>query len=123
MHCTAIRPIIIIEKIRKMKILSIPQIREADAYTIKNEPVASIDLMERAAGKLFEWYIARFERTRPVLIFTGPGNNGGDGLALARLLSKNGYNPEVSANPTMKSRRNLVQQCDPDYPSGSAREF
>ena len=38
-----------------MKILSVPQIREADKFTIENEPIESIDLMERAARKVFEW--------------------------------------------------------------------
>jgi len=38
-----------------MKILSVSQIREADAYTIANEPISSVDLMERAATKCFQW--------------------------------------------------------------------
>lgn len=78
-----------------MKIFRCEQIKQIDEYTIRNEPVSSIDLMERAAGKLAEWYIERFERSQPVIIFIGPGNNGGDGLALARLLSGNRYKPEV----------------------------
>ncbi|MCX6329769.1 MAG: NAD(P)H-hydrate dehydratase [Bacteroidia bacterium] len=78
-----------------MKIFRCEQIKQIDEYTIRNEPVASIDLMERATGKLLEWYVTKFERSRPILIFTGPGNNGGDGLALARMLAKNGYKPEV----------------------------
>ena len=78
-----------------MKIFRSDQIKQIDEYTIKNEPVSSIDLMERAAGKLAEWYIERFERLQPVLIFIGPGNNGGDGLAFARLLYGNRYKPEI----------------------------
>jgi len=78
-----------------MKIFSCNQIKQIDEYTIRNEPVASIDLMERAALKLLEWYVERFERTRPVLILAGPGNNGGDGLALARLLALSKYKSEV----------------------------
>jgi NAD(P)H-hydrate epimerase len=78
-----------------MKIFASKQIREIDDYTISREPVASADLMERAAGKLLEWYIQHFEKAAPVYIFIGPGNNGGDGLALARLLSGTGYNAEV----------------------------
>lgn len=78
-----------------MKIFRPEQIREIDASTIRNEPVASVDLMERAATRLFEWYVERFPRSRRILIFTGPGNNGGDGLALARMLAKNRYEPEV----------------------------
>lgn len=78
-----------------MKIFSCEQIREIDSYTIKNEPIASIDLMERAAGKLFSWISDEFSRADHFMIFTGPGNNGGDGLALARLLGRNSYKAEV----------------------------
>jgi hydroxyethylthiazole kinase-like uncharacterized protein yjeF len=78
-----------------MKIFRCEQIREIDYYTIKHEPIASVDLMERAAGQLFNWYISRFERVHRVFVFVGPGNNGGDGLALARMLSLNRYSVEV----------------------------
>jgi len=78
-----------------MKIFKSKQIREIDDFTIKHEPVSSADLMERAAGKLFSWYSDRFERSHSVFIFVGPGNNGGDGLALARMLAQNRYDVEV----------------------------
>lgn len=74
-----------------MKILSASQIREADAYTIANEPIASIDLMERASTVFTLWYMAKFTPEQPVSIFCGNGNNGGDGLAIARLLHERGY--------------------------------
>jgi ADP-dependent NAD(P)H-hydrate dehydratase / NAD(P)H-hydrate epimerase len=78
-----------------MKIFTTRQIKELDEYTILNESVASADLMERAADQLLRWYVRNFDRSRRVLIFAGPGNNGGDGLALARLLSVNRFNAEV----------------------------
>jgi NAD(P)H-hydrate epimerase len=78
-----------------MKIFRSDQIREIDNYTIGHEPVSSAELMERAAMKVFSWYASRFERNRKVFIFAGPGNNGGDGLALARLLSHDRYDVEV----------------------------
>src|SRR4030042_6967500 len=78
-----------------MKIFRSDQVRQIDEYTIRNEPVTSVDLMERAAGQLFEWYTGRFERSRRILIFAGPGNNGGDGLALARMLALNRYETAV----------------------------
>ena len=77
-----------------MKLFRSDQIKQIDEYTINEEPVASIDLMERAAGQLLRWYLPRFERSKRVFIFAGPGNNGGDGLALARLLESNRYDAE-----------------------------
>ena len=70
-----------------MKIFSSRQIREIDEYTIMHEPISSVDLMERAAGQLFKWITEKYNRSGRFLIFAGPGNNGGDGLALARMLS------------------------------------
>lgn len=78
-----------------MKILPVEKIREADAYTIKNEPVSSVDLMERAAGKIFKWMKKRIKKDRNIYVFSGPGNNGGDGLVVARKLSKSNYNVKV----------------------------
>lgn len=70
-----------------MKILSADQIRKADQNTIINEPIKSIDLMERASKAFVVWFEANFDREKNVLIFCGTGNNGGDGLAIARILT------------------------------------
>ena len=78
-----------------MKILTGNQIREADRYTIEQEPIPSIDLMERAANAMAE-YLARKYADRPPFIFVvGKGNNGGDGLAVARLMSERGFSCTV----------------------------
>lgn len=74
-----------------MKILNAEQIRQADAFTIENEPIASDALMERAANQLYEWIRKRLQPQTPVVIFAGVGNNGGDGLVLARLLAQDNY--------------------------------
>ena len=71
-----------------MQILNAEQIRAWDNYTIQNEPIASIDLMERAAATCFQWIVQRYEG-RSFSIFCAKGNNGGDGLAIARMLSSN----------------------------------
>jgi len=74
-----------------MKILQSKQVQEVDAYTIENEPILSINLMERAAGQCRQWIRDHIEITDKVNIFIGPGNNGGDGLAIARQLADNNY--------------------------------
>ena len=65
-----------------MKIFSADIIHEADAYTIINEPIASIDLLERAATQIFNWFQKNVSTDKKIQIFTGLGNSGGDGLAL-----------------------------------------
>ncbi|MCB0821092.1 MAG: NAD(P)H-hydrate dehydratase [Bacteroidales bacterium] len=80
-----------------MKILPIDKIREADAYTIKHEPIADIDLMERAARELCDWVSANILKEHPILIYCGLGNNGGDGFALGRMLAELGYSIEIRA--------------------------
>ncbi len=78
-----------------MKILSAAQLKKADAYTIEHESIKSIDLMERAAQAVAEEIMARWDITTPIKIFAGPGNNGGDALAIARILSLAGANVYV----------------------------
>jgi len=69
-----------------MKILNGEQIRQWDQFTIEHEPVASIELMERAASKCVDWLEEKNLLQYPFRIFCGKGNNGGDGLAIARIL-------------------------------------
>lgn len=106
-----------------MKILTAPQIRELDEYTIKNEPIASLDLMERASVAFCDWFRAQFRyANRPVHVFCGMGNNGGDGLAVARLLHHAGYeltvhlcrfsgqgSPDFEANLKRLPRRGTIE--------------
>ena len=74
-----------------MKIFNSAQMRELDRYTIEHEPVKSIDLMERAARAVSRELISRWSSDTPVVVFAGPGNNGGDVLAVSRLLLEQGY--------------------------------
>jgi NAD(P)H-hydrate epimerase len=78
-----------------MKILKSSQIREVDSYTIKNEQIKSIDLMERAAASITKWIAERYSIKKAIKIFVGPGNNGGDGLAIARQLSQSKFDVKV----------------------------
>jgi ADP-dependent NAD(P)H-hydrate dehydratase / NAD(P)H-hydrate epimerase len=73
-----------------MKILTAEQIKQWDQYTIQHEPISSLNLMERAAAKCTEWIINHQLSDYSIKIFCGKGNNGGDGLAIARqLMEKN----------------------------------
>lgn len=78
-----------------MKVFSQRQIKELENYTIENEPIAAIDLMERAAKKVAATIIKHYDNSRGIIVFAGPGNNGGDALATARLLALENYKVEV----------------------------
>ncbi len=74
-----------------MKVFSTSEFNAWDAFTLKNEPIASIDLMERASFQVVTHLITRIDKQTPVVVFCGPGNNGGDGLAIARMLHLAGF--------------------------------
>lgn len=72
--------------------LSAQQIRDWDQFTINREKIGSIDLMERAALACVQWITSQdLAAGTPFALFCGKGNNGGDGLAIARLLTQQGY--------------------------------
>ena len=105
-----------------MKIPSAHQIKELDEYTIEAEGISSLDLMERASSKVTEFIKGNYpDRQRHITVFSGPGNNGGDGLAVARQLNTLGYehvevflfNTSNSLSADCKSNaERLVNECD-----------
>ena len=92
-----------------MKIFTQTQIKELDQYTIANEPVKSIDLMERAAKAVALAIAEEWSTDTPIVVFAGPGNNGGDALAVARILAAKSY--AVSAYLFNVEGR-LSEDCD-----------
>ncbi len=78
-----------------MLLLSAQQIEEWDAFNMQHEPIQSIDLMERAAERCVDWISANNFSDKKIKIFCGKGNNGGDGLAIARLLLRKNYDVQV----------------------------
>ncbi|WP_183563575.1 NAD(P)H-hydrate dehydratase [Mucilaginibacter sp. SP1R1] len=75
-----------------LPLLTSAQIRQADAHTIANEPITSVDLMERASRAFVGWFINHFpDKNQSISFYCGTGNNGGDGLAIARILSEHQY--------------------------------
>jgi len=77
------------------KIFSSAQIKKADQFTIENEPISSVDLMERAGARLAEAIVEVFPTLSDYVVFCGPGNNGGDGLVIARWLLNTNRKVEV----------------------------
>ncbi|MCB0688779.1 MAG: NAD(P)H-hydrate dehydratase [Saprospiraceae bacterium] len=72
-----------------MKILSNQQARQMDQITIESEPITSVNLMERAGRKIAEYILQIIPDPKIHFhVFCGPGNNGGDGLVVARLLEQ-----------------------------------
>jgi hydroxyethylthiazole kinase-like uncharacterized protein yjeF len=78
-----------------MKLVPTNEISRWDAYTIDHGPIKSHVLMERAAHAVFLWLDRTFGDEGAYCVICGPGNNGGDGLCIARMLSLKGRKVEV----------------------------
>jgi NAD(P)H-hydrate epimerase len=78
-----------------MKLFTTKQIAELDKYTIENEPISDLDLMERASIQITSWLVHQFSTESKMVFFAGPGNNGGDALAIARQMAELDYLCEV----------------------------
>lgn len=91
-----------------MKIFDAAQTRRADQYTIAHEPVTSIDLMERAATRCYDWMIQHYGRHKKYKIFCGTGNNGGDGLVIGRLMAQRNIEVEIYV---VKFSENFSEDC------------
>ena len=87
-----------------MKLLTAAQIRQLDQATIREQRTTSTELMERAATAVAGWLLRHYNphSTPDVLLLCGPGNNGGDGLALARLLYQAGYPVRLALLPAAR---------------------
>lgn len=77
------------------KVLSGDQVKSLDEKYVSGEGISSYQLMERAAHSFCDWYAENFLKEKTVSVFCGTGNNGGDGLAIARILSLKGYTVKV----------------------------
>jgi ADP-dependent NAD(P)H-hydrate dehydratase / NAD(P)H-hydrate epimerase len=95
-----------------MKILSAEQIRQADQHTIAKAKISSLELMERAATEFTDWFCRTFDTSHRIRIVCGTGNNGGDGLSIARMLSDRKY--EVLA-AQVRSSDKLSEDCSANF--------
>ena len=100
-----------------MKIFTSAQIHELDKYTIEKEPIESLQLMERAASVVTRAIMDRWSSSTPVIVFAGPGNNGGDALAVSRLLAEQDYqvtvylfNPHNNLSPDCMANKRRLQE-------------
>ena len=91
-----------------MKILTADQQRLLDSYTIVHEPISSIDLMERASKACYEKIVSQYNDNYEFVVFCGVGNNGGDGLAISRLLFLSGFKVKVFIV-------SFSDKCSPDF--------
>lgn len=101
-----------------MKIYTAAQIREIDAYTIANEPISSINLMERASTAFARKFMERWGTSVVLKVFAGPGNNGGDALAVSRILATMGYrvsvylfNTKGTLSPDCQTNKIRLREC------------
>src|SRR5690606_7740249 len=95
-----------------MKVFTARQIKEADSFTIYQEGIKSVDLMERAAKACYRWISQNFNPNTSFLLICGMGNNGGDGLALTRILLQEGF-----------SAKAIVLQHREDFSSDAAHQL
>jgi NAD(P)H-hydrate epimerase len=113
------------------KIFETSQIKGIDQYTIKNEPIASIDLVERAATVFVNEFCRRYtSHQNRIYVFAGQGNNGADALAIARLLTEKGYNvftylvnPSNMLTPDCKENKRQIQETDNKQFTEVTKEF
>jgi len=94
-----------------MNIFRTDQIRQLDAQTVDFEHITSIQLMNRAASALFHRIEKMLKPTDKIIVMVGPGNNGGDALAVSRYLLEAGFSVKtVLCQPDPKVSRDTLEQ-------------
>jgi len=94
------------------KLFTASQIRAWDDYTIAHEPISSLNLMERASIAFVNWFVHQHNTSQHIYIFCGPGNNGGDGFAICRLLQTKSY----QVTPYLINPKNkLSSDCNENF--------
>ncbi len=80
---------------KRIKIFPAEKIKQIDRLTIERQNITSADLMERAVERLLPYVLREINTKQKILIYAGVGNNGGDGLVLARKLVEKGFDVKV----------------------------
>jgi yjeF C-terminal region, hydroxyethylthiazole kinase-related/yjeF N-terminal region len=104
-----------------IKIFNVDEVAVLDNFTIENEPISSIDLVERAAMAFANEYERCYSKQKRVTVFAGPGNNGADALAVARLLIEEFYSvkiflfsPKGEVSPDCEINKNRLKELEAD---------
>jgi NAD(P)H-hydrate epimerase len=108
-----------------MKLLLSSWMKELDAETIENIGIPSIVLMEnasRGAAKFFAQQFPREKNFKNIIVIAGKGNNGGDGMAIGRILHQQGYSVHFlllfdpdQLNPDPKINFSIIQNMNLHY--------
>ncbi|MDO5570611.1 MAG: NAD(P)H-hydrate dehydratase [Bacteroidales bacterium] len=113
-----------------MKLFFSNNIKEIDSLTVEEENISLYDLMERASGAVADEVMARWSQKTPVVVFAGPGNNGGDALAVARIMAEAGYsvqaylfNPKGKLTPDCLKNKAFVERMENVEFSEIVKEF
>ena len=113
-----------------MKVLSAAQMRLLERLSIESDNVTSLDLMERAARAITDAICRRWESSHRFVVFAGPGNNGGDALAVSRMMVTAGYNVEVflfnvknALSPDCETNRKRLMAMAEDKKTGGRLVF
>lgn len=94
------------------KIVSAVQTKLADEFTIQNNNISSLDLMELAALSFVHEFVKIFSADKNILVICGPGNNGGDGFAVCRILNQLNYNAKACL---VSDKDNLSTDCKSNF--------
>ncbi len=104
-----------------MKVVTAGEIKEIDNFTIEKLGIPGMILMDNAGRNIAEYIIKNFSKKNKIAIFIGKGNNGGDGLVVARYLYINNFNitifltfsPEnFSTSPLLNMNFNICKNLD-----------
>ena len=90
------------------KILNVSQIRAADLYSMKENPMNSLELMESAASSFVNVLKKQQIASKKIIVVCGTGNNGGDGFAVCRLLRNSGIDADAVL---VKFKETLSEDC------------
>ena len=87
------------------ELLTAAQMRAVEAAAMESGTVTGLELMERAGAAVVEAVAAEWPEHGPgsgATVLCGPGNNGGDGFVIARLLMERGWRVRVLAVPSIR---------------------